>query len=260
MAMRIGVAIEERAEGLVATVTVAHAAKLNIVGTAAVARLAETFQRLSGEALLRAVVLRGEGERAFIGGADIVEMATLDVQRGRAFIAGLHAAMAAIRACPVPVIARLQGWALGGGMEIAAACDLRVAGVGARFGMPEVRMGIPSVIEAALLPMLIGWGRTRRLLLTGEIIDAPTALAWGFVEEVAEDVDAAIGRVVADILAGGPLAVRPQKALMAAWEELTPAGAIQPGIDSFAASWASPEPGERMAAFLAAKRKPATTA
>ena len=204
-------------------------------------------------------MLRGEGDRAFIGGADIVEMATLDVARGRAFISGLHGAMAAIRACPVPVIARCEGWALGGGMEIAAACDLRVAQTGARFGMPEVRMGIPSVIEAALLPMLIGWGRTRRLLLTGEIIDAATALSWGFVEEVAEDVDAAVARVVADILAGGPQAVRAQKALMAAWEELTPAGAIQAGIDSFAASWSSPEPAERMAAFLAARRKPATT-
>ena len=240
MAMRIGVAIEERAEGLVATVTVANPGKLNIVGSAAVAGLAETFQRLSAEPRLRVVVLRGEGDRAFIS--------------------GLHGAMAAIRACPVPVIARCEGWALGGGMEIAAACDLRVAQTGARFGMPEVRMGIPSVIEAALLPMLIGWGRTRRLLLTGEIIDAATALSWGFVEEVAEDVDAAIARVVGDILAGGPQAVRAQKALMAAWEELTPAGAIQAGIDSFAASWASPEPAERMAAFLAGRRKPATTA
>ncbi len=249
--MRMDVATENG----VATVTVAHAAKLNCVGSALVAELEASFVLLSADDRLRAVVLRGEGERAFIGGADIVEMAGLDAPRGRAFITGLHRAMAAIRACPVPVIARLQGWALGAGMEIAAACDLRVAGTTARLGMPEVRMGIPSVIEAALLPMLIGWGRTRRLLLTGEIIDAPTALAWGFVEEVAEDVDAAIDRLLAGILAGGPRAVRAQKALMAQWEELTPAGAIQAGIDSFEASWNSPEPGERMAAFLNGRKK-----
>src|SRR5256885_7405093 len=89
------------------------------------------------------------------------------------------------RRLPVPVIARIEGWALGAGLELAAACDLRVASSRAMFGMPEVRVGIPSVVEAALLPQLIGHGRARRLLLTGEAIDAETGLAWGLVDAVA---------------------------------------------------------------------------
>ena len=84
----------------------------------------------------------------------------------------------------MPVIARIDGYALGAGLELAAACDLRVASDRAVFGMPEVRVGIPSVVEAALLPQLIGYGRARRLLLTGVTIDADEALAWGLVDAV----------------------------------------------------------------------------
>ncbi|MBN8892063.1 MAG: enoyl-CoA hydratase [Acetobacteraceae bacterium SCN 69-10] len=257
MAPRVETRIEDRAAGRIAHVTVCNAAKLNILASPTIQALTEAMAALAGDAALRAAVLRGEGSRAFIGGADINEMATLDAARGRTFITALHGACAAIRALPVPVVARMQGYTLGAGLEIAAACDLRVASVGAKMGMPEVRIGIPSVIEAALLPPLIGWGRTRRLLLTGETIDAPTALAWGLVEEVvAEDaLDAAIARLLTDILACGPNAIRQQKRLMAEWEELSPAGAIARGIDCFAEAWATPEPAERMAAFLAAKRR-----
>ncbi len=118
--------------------------------------------------------------------------------------------------------------------------------------MPEVRVGIPSVIAAAVLPMLIGWGRTRRLLLTGETIDAAAALAWGLVEEVVADdeLDAAVERVLADVLACGARAIRLQKGLIAEWEELTPTGGIARGIECFAEAWQGEEPRERMAAFL----------
>ena len=99
------------------------------------------------------------------------------------------------------------------GLEIAAACDIRVAGTGAQFGMPEVRLGIPSVVEAALLPQLIGWGRTRRLLLTGDTIDAATARDWGLVEELVPpgQLDDAVEQLVASFLASGPRAVRLQR-------------------------------------------------
>ena len=102
------------------------------------------------------------------------------------FITLVHRTCNALRELPVPVIARINGYALGAGLEVAAACDLRIASSNAVFGMPEVKVGIPSVVEAALLPGLIGWGRTRELLLWGENIDAQTALAWGFVEQVVE--------------------------------------------------------------------------
>ena len=96
----------------------------------------------------------------------------------------------------MPVIARIDGYALGAGLELAAACDLRVASERSMFGMPEVRIGIPSVVEAALLPELIGQGRARRLLLTGETIGAAEALAWGLVDAVAppDELDAAVER------------------------------------------------------------------
>jgi enoyl-CoA hydratase/carnithine racemase len=257
MSAEVTIAREAQAQGVVARITISNPAKLNVIGTAAMRALSAAFAEVSAEPALRAVVLQGAGEKAFIGGVDIAEMAGLTPETGRALIETLHAVCSAIRACPVPVIARMQGYTLGGGLEIAAACDLRLAAAGARFGMPETRIGIPSVIEAALLPQLIGWGRTRRLLFTGAIVGAETAEDWGLVEEVvpAAELDAAIGRVLADILACGPRAIRQQKALIQDWEELTPAGAIARGIDCFAESWRDPEPGRMMAAFLASKRK-----
>ncbi|MEK9661455.1 MAG: enoyl-CoA hydratase-related protein, partial [Alphaproteobacteria bacterium] len=147
-------------------------------------------------------------------------------------------------------------YCLGGGLEIAAACDLRIAADDARFAMPEVRVGIPSVIEAALLPALIGWGRTRRLLFTGETIDAATAYDWGFVEEVvpAGALDAAVDRTVDAILAAEPRAVRLQKALIAEWEHLPLDSAIAAGIDTFAAAFQTDEPNRAMRAFIERKR------
>jgi enoyl-CoA hydratase len=160
-----------------------------------------------------------------------------------------------LRRLPVPVIARIQGYVFGAGVEVAAACDMRVAAAGSQFGMPEVRLGIPSVVEAALLPQLIGWGRTRQLLLTGDTIDAATALTWGLVEQVvpAEQLDQAVEGLAASILASGPRAVRLQKALISEWENLPLRDAIRRGIDSFAASWDSDEPRQMMQAFLAGR-------
>jgi enoyl-CoA hydratase/carnithine racemase len=198
----------------------------------------------------------GAGERAFTGGADINEMAAIDgPDAARAFIGQVHAACHAVRAAPVPVIARVRGFCFGAGLELAAACDFRVAAPDARFGMPEVRLGIPSVVEAALLPQLIGWGRTRRLLLTGETIDAAAALAWGLVEEVADaaGLDATIEARLADILACGPTAVRQQKALIRAWESLAPDAAIAAGVEAFAEAYRGDEPRRMMTAFLAAQ-------
>ena len=86
----------------------------------------------------------------------------------------------------MPVIARIDGYALGAGLEVAVSCDLRVATRRAKFGMPETKVGIPSVVEAALIPTLIGYGRARELLMLGEIIDADTALRWGLIERVVE--------------------------------------------------------------------------
>lgn len=247
----------DRDTGGVATVTITNTAKLNTLNRAVMTALIDAVEGLATDAALRVVVLRGAGERAFIGGADITEMAGLDAASARDFIILVHRSCDVFRRLPVPVIARIQGFVLGAGLEVAAACDMRVASSDARFGMPEVRIGIPSVVEAALLPQLIGWGRTRELLLTGEVIDAPTAERWGLVEEVvaAEALDAAVERRVAAILACGPQAVRAQKALITTWESLPLRDAIAQGIDSFAASWNSDEPAQMMGEFLEARRR-----
>src|SRR6185437_14794803 len=121
----------------VATVELVNAKSMNILGSAAIEELTDEFRRLAREEDCRVVVLRGAGEKAFIGGADINEMAGLDQAAAEAFISGLAALCEAVRACPAPVIARLSGWCLGAGLEVAVSCDLRVAGAGATFGMPQ---------------------------------------------------------------------------------------------------------------------------
>ena len=240
----------------VATVIIDNAARLNSLGSRLLRDFVEALALLSEDKGLRLVVVTGAGERAFVGGADIREMAEIDgPDAARAFITGVHKACAAVRASPVPVIARIQGYCFGAGLELAAACDFRIASETAELGMPEVRLGIPSVVEAALLPTLIGWGRTRRLLLTGETIDAECALSWGLVEEVtaADELDAAVEACVDDILACGPAAIRGQKALITAWETLPLGGAITAGIEAFADAYRTDEPARMMAEFLAAR-------
>jgi enoyl-CoA hydratase/carnithine racemase len=240
----------------VATVVIDNAARLNALGAGLLTEFAHAIAGLGEDPGLRAVVVTGAGERAFIGGADIREMAEIDgPDAARGFITGVHRACAAVRACPVPVIARIQGYCFGAGLELAAACDLRIASEMAELGMPEVRLGIPSVVEAALLPTLIGWGRTRRLLLTGETVDAECALSWGLVEEVtaADELDAAVEACVAGVLACGPAALRAQKSLIAAWETLPLGDAITAGIEAFADAYRTDEPKRMMADFLAAR-------
>jgi enoyl-CoA hydratase/carnithine racemase len=251
------VSVRQDARG-VAWVVIENAAKLNTLNRAVMTALIAAVEHLAEDPALRAVVLRGAGTQAFIGGADIGEMAGLDAASAREFITLVHRSCDVFRRLPVPAIACIQGWALGAGLEVAAACDLRFAASSARFGMPEVRVGVPSVVEAALLPGLIGWGRTRRLLLTGETIDAATALSWGLVEEVVPvaHLNAAVERALAGILVSGPRAIRLQKALIAEWEALPVGTAIQRGIDSFASAWETDEPRGLMQRFLDRQRQP----
>jgi enoyl-CoA hydratase/carnithine racemase len=252
----IGLRFEAREAGAIAYASIENAAKLNTLNVANMTQFVETIEPLRSRDDLRAVVLTGAGDKAFIGGADIVEMATLDAGHAEGFITLVHRVCDSLRALPVPVIARVNGYALGAGMEVAAACDLRIASTNAVFGMPEVKVGIPSVVEAALLPGLIGWGRTRELLLFGENIDAATALAWGFVEQVVApaELDAAVEARLTSLLANGAQAVRLQKQLIRQWEDLTLSQAVSRGIESFAQAYATDEPARMMSAFAKRRR------
>jgi len=204
----------------VVRLTICNAGSLNILGSAVINGVREGLEALATERHIRALVLAGESEKSMIGGADIKEMARLDQASAETFITGLRDLCEAVRGFPGPVIARMPGWCLGGGLEVAAACDFRIAAHDAKFGMPEVKVGIPSVIHAALLPRLIGWGRARWLLMTAENIDAPTALAWGLVDVVAPQggLDAAVEKTVSALLECAPEALRTQKALIKQWK------------------------------------------
>jgi enoyl-CoA hydratase len=243
--MAVQIERENRSEGgFVARVTIDRAAKLNALDRTLIAEIIEAITGLAFDPELRLAVITGAGGRAFIGGADIDELAALDADSARGFITAVHVCCDAFRHLPVPVIARIDGYALGAGLELAASCDFRVASDRSMFGMPEVRIGIPSVVEAALLPKLVGPARARRLVLTAENIDAATALAWGLVDRVvpAADLDAAVEALAAPILAGGPRAIRIQKSLILDWEEMHTAAAVERGIDAFVESFATDEP------------------
>ena len=236
--------------------TICNAGPLNILGSPVIRSVREGLQTLATERGIRVLIIAGQSERSMIGGADIKEMATLDQASAETFITGLRDLCEAVRAFPSPVIARMPGWCLGGGLEVAAACDFRIAAHDAKFGMPEVRVGIPSVIHAALLPRLIGWGRARWLVMTAEIIDAATALAWGLVDVVApeEGLDAAVEKTVAMLLECGPQALRAQKALLRQWEELPLTESVNLSIAAFGKSYLTDEPKRLMQGFVDRKR------
>ena len=223
--------LEAREDGAkIGWLTIDNRAKLNCLDSRLTGCLRDHARALAEDDALRALLLTGAGGRAFIGGADIRELAQLDPDTARVFITTLHDACQALRDLPVPVIARIDGYCLGAGLEIAASCDLRVASEEARLGMPEVRVGIPSVIEAALLPRLVGWGKARELVLTGEIMSAREAAACGLVERVVAraDLDAAVEAWLSAVLAAGPHAIRLQKALIGQWDGCRSTGRSTP--------------------------------
>ncbi|MCV7101986.1 enoyl-CoA hydratase [Mycobacterium palustre] len=242
-------------DGGVVTVELINSKPLNIVGTGAIEQLTAAVRGAGGDDDARVVVLRGAGDKAFIGGADINEMVTLDRSTAEAFIRRLAGLCETIRQCPVPVVARLAGYCLGGGLEIAMCCDLRIAESGARFGMPEVAVGIPSVIHAALMPALIGASHAAWMLLTGETIDADTAVTWGLVHEVVapDALDARIAELAARLAGFGPNAVRQQKRLLNKWFDMTVHGAIEDSVEQFGLAFLTGEPQRHMRAFLARK-------
>lgn len=254
---RIETRLDQRPGGLIAFVTVDNASRLNSMSSALMDELVERLSELATSADLRALVLTGAGDKAFIGGADIREMSALsNAEEARRFITRLHKCCDAIRAIPVPTIARINGFTLGGGLEIAVSCDVRVAVESAVFGMPEVKLGIPSVIEAALLPTLVGWGRARQIVLFGENFSAQEALSWGLIERMvgAAELDMAVDQWIDQALSCPPGAVRLQKQLIRQWEDMPLREAIQAGIDSFTTAVQSGEPGAAMRSFLERQR------
>jgi enoyl-CoA hydratase/carnithine racemase len=189
---------------------------------------------------------------------DVRFLSDLDIPRAKALIIALHAAIDAVHGAPFPVIAGIQGACLGAGFELALACDLRVATPDAIFGLPEVRVGVPSVIEAALLPGMVGSARAAAMLFTGEPITAAQALEWGLLNSVvaADALRDVLDGLAGKILACGPSAVRMQKELIRRWRETDLSSAVAYGINAFALSFADDEPQRGMRAFLEKRPSP----
>jgi enoyl-CoA hydratase len=233
-----------RREAGIATISIDNPARLNCLGLAQITGFIDAVTALADDPDLRVLVVTGEGDRAFIGGANLHELAALDPPKSRDFLTLIHRMCKVLRDLPVPVIARVNGFCLGAGLELMAACDMHIASDNAMFGMPEVKIGLPSVVEAALLPQLIGWGRTKLLLYTGDNIDARTALEWGLVEKVvpAADLDTALAQWTHSIVESGPRAIRLQKELIREWEAMPVNDAIEAGIRCIVRAYETDEP------------------
>jgi enoyl-CoA hydratase len=249
--------IVDSADGAIATLTIANAGTLNVLSTAVIEDLTRNLELLRERSSLRALVMRGSGDKAFIGGADIKEMAGLTRESAERFITGLRRLCDCVWHFPVPVIARMSGWSLGGGLELALTCDIRVASDTGRFGMPEVQVGIPSVIHAALMPRLIGSARANWLMLTGESVDAAQAQAWGLVHLVVPlaELDAEVARVASLFAGYGSNAVRQQKRLLREWEHKPLDQSISDSVAEFGRAFDTGEPQRYMGEFITRQRQ-----
>lgn len=252
----VRVRLEDRPAGQVAWVTVDNVEHRNRLGKSGKDDLIAAFSKLAANENLRVAVLTGAGDKSFIAGSDISEMRDQDVAGQRVVGTKTHLACDSIRQLPVPVIARINGYCLGSGMELAAACDMRAAADHAKFGMPEVKFGLPSGMEACLLPLLMGWGKTNEIVLTGEMMDAQEAYRCGFLERLlpAAELDAAVEKWVAAICGAGARAVRLQKGLVRDWERMSIRDAIHQGIEICAESRTTDEPVRLMQAFMDRKK------
>jgi enoyl-CoA hydratase/carnithine racemase len=229
---------------------------LNLIVPEMVEGLRRAFEDLRRDPGVRAAVVTGAG-RLMTGGMQIQVLRDFTQAQAKAFIQSLCDAIDAVHEAPFPTVAMVNGHCLGAGFELAMACDLRTAAEDAQMGLPEIRVGIPSVIHAALMPGLIGPGRAAELLFTGEPIAARQGLEWGLVNRVAPraELERVTGELVARILDCAPTAVRLQKELIVRWRNTDLRTAIAYGVNALAQAYATGEPREAMQAFLE-KRTP----
>ena len=244
-------------EALVLRAAVHGATALNVIDQDIMLAARAEFVDLLARPGLRCVLLTGATARAFIGGANLHALRTLNSDTAETFIRSVHDFCAALRLAPVPVIAVMRGHCLGAGLEIAASCDLRIGDYSVRAGMPEVRVGVPSVIEAALLPSLIGWGKARELLLRGHIIAAEEAHRIGLLQHLVDpaELDDLALTIARDIVAAAPGALATQKQLFVQWQDSSSmSAAIEHGVQAFIGTYAtSSEPAIYAARFFAGR-------
>jgi enoyl-CoA hydratase/carnithine racemase len=232
-----------RLSGELLLVTLDRPEKRNALTLALIEELAQTLRAADRDSAVRGIVLAGAGP-TFCGGVDLHEFADGSAASVRTLIGALEQVCSIVRTMPVPIACAIQGHCLGGALELAACCDFRVSTPSALLGMPEVFLGIPSVIDAVMLGQHVGAGRARELLLTGESISGETAFQWGLVNCLAPAdglIDAAtelLGRVTRH----APEVIAAQKALHQEWLDLPYSAAVERSIEPLIARFRTGEP------------------
>lgn len=217
---------------------------LNLLGGELVEAVRVAFEDIARDPP-RVVVLHCWG-----AGADVRELVELDVFSARTFITALHRACASIRDLDAPVVAAVDGPCLGAHLEMAAVCDVRICSTGARFGMPEVKVGIPSVIDACWLAAICGVGTASRLVFTGEIVDAAEALRLGLVDRVAAALDQEATGWASEIASASATALAAQKRVVRDWTRGWYERSVAASVEHFANCYADPATLQALRAFL----------
>ena len=244
--------VYEVKEGI-ATITFNRPKALNALNGALLAELSQALDEIAADEDIRVLILTGAGDKAFVAGADISELATFDSLKAKAFGRRGHDIINKLQQLPIAVIAAVNGFALGGGTEISIACDFIYASENAKFGQPEINLGvIPGFGGTQRLPRLIGTNMAKELIYTGKMISAAEALQLGLVNKVIphDSLMAEVLKTAGVIASKGKVSLREAKQAVNKGMDVDLASGCDIEIDAFALCYASPDAKEGTSAFL----------
>lgn len=244
-------------DGAVATVTINRPKALNAINPQVADELGQVFTEIADDAAVKVVILTGSGSKAFVAGADIAVMSKMNPNESRNFSRKLQQVTSQMESLAKPIIAAVKGFALGGGTEISMACDFIYAAEGAKFGQPEINLGvIPGAGGTQRLPRLVGKSWAKELCLTGDIIDVALAKEIGLVNRIfpADELMDAVAKTAKKIASKGRVSTRAVKELVNYGCDIPLDHALRLEADAFGLCFASPDQKEGMGAFLE-KRK-----
>jgi enoyl-CoA hydratase len=240
-------------KGTIATITVNRPKALNALNRVVLEEITRVLRDVRHDASVRVLIITGAGDRAFVAGADIAAMADMATVEGLEFTRLGHRVMHTLEELPIPVIAAVNGFALGGGLELALACDLIIASEKARFGQPEINLGIiPGFGGTQRLPHRIGHARARELIMTGEMFDAKSGYEWGLVNKVVapEQLMGEARKLAENIATKSGFALRQAKAALRAAATMEEDAGLRFEQNAFGVLFASADRSEGMKAFL----------
>jgi enoyl-CoA hydratase len=243
----------------VATLTINRPQALNALNREVLGEILDVLHEIRSDPSVRVLIVTGAGERAFVAGADVAAMAKMSTIEGLEFSIFGHHVMNLVEGLPIPVIAAVNGFALGGGLELALACDLIIVSDKARFGQPEVNLGlIPGFGGTQRLPRRIGINRAREIIYSGEMFDAKSAFQWGLATQIVEPAELIpVARSLAEKFAQKPsVAIRQAKSAMRAAVTMTEEAGLRFEQEAFGVTFASADRIEGTTAFVE-KRAPA---